>query len=287
MRVRKQKVKMKPRKPTLSPKRRQLARKIAKNRALHTRLLFLHVRRIVTEVSMKSSKKLLSRYAGYRRARRTVIERKVASQIQHVVNQRTILGARVVGTSKPARRLYVNRTCVVRAARRRLRLRVRQYRRRSPRLVRARLHQYQHVLRRYRSLRRQRLGTALYRRCNLRTIRSVLPFLRTSFYPAARRRTRKFQSRAALRAIRGRRSRRQGVNVRRRMLARRPKYKQNRVRRHRGRKTSQILRKKPVVHKRAHSLLRVGLSLRSVLKSVKNRHRSRKGKFRRIKKLKL
>jgi len=60
------KIKIKPRKQFLSLKRRQLARKIAKNRALYTRLLFLRVRRIVTEVSLKSSKKLISRYAGYR-----------------------------------------------------------------------------------------------------------------------------------------------------------------------------------------------------------------------------
>lgn len=275
MLVRKQKVKTKSRKLPLSFKRRQLARKIVKNRALYTRLLFLRVRRIATEVSLKSSKKLLSRYADYRRARRTVIERKVWLQTQRVADQKALQNTRVASTNSRTRRLYTGRARVMRTACRRLHLRVQQYRRHNARLARARLRQYRRVLRRYRNLRRQQLSAACYRLGSLQTIRAVFPFLRASLYPVARRRAKKFYRRAARRSIRRRNLCVSLVSIHRRMLARRPKYKQKSVRRGGRRKGSLVFRKRPSFRKRASSL-RVGLRLRSLFKLVSGRPSRRK-----------
>lgn len=275
MLVRKQKVKTKSRKLPLSFKRRQPARKIAKNRALYTRLLFLRVRRIATEVSLKSSKKLLSRYAGYRRARRTVVERKVWLQTQRAADQKALQSIRAASTNRRTRRLYTGRARVMRAACRRLRLRVQQYRRHNARLARARLRQYRRVLRRYRNLRRQQLSAACYGRGSLQTIRAVFPFLHAYLYPVARRRAKKLYRRAARRSIRCRNLSVPRVSIRRRVLARRSKCKQKSARRGSRRRGSPVLRKRASFRKRASSLC-VGLRLRSLFKLVRGRPSRRK-----------
>lgn len=162
--ARKGKLRKKLRKLSVISKKRRFARKIAKKRALSTRLIFLRARRLAAEASMKGSKKRVSAYRSYRRGRRKIIEHKVGrvfARIVQIAKQKFPCTARVVCTNKAPRRLYTTRSSALRAARRRVRLYTSKYRQRS-RLVRVRLRQYRKPLRLYRLLRRRQLRTTHY-----------------------------------------------------------------------------------------------------------------------------
>lgn len=164
--ARKGKLKLKLRKLSVTLRKRQLARKIAKKRALGTRLLLLRVRRLAAEASMKGSKKRFSALRSYRRGRRKMIEHKagrILTRITLAVEQKFPHTARTICTNKPGRSLYISRPSALRAARRRLRLYTDRYRRYSPRLARLRLRQYRQPLRLYRLLRRRQLRSPHFR----------------------------------------------------------------------------------------------------------------------------
>lgn len=195
-------------------KTRQLARKLSKNSVLGTRLFLSRARRLASDLLMNSSKKRAARFAVYRRDRLKKIIRKVNTNANLLSrrNKRSFL--RTVSTNKFTRVLYVKPARTLRAAKRRVQVRVRQYKQGSSRLLRTMLRQHRRVARRYRAVRHHQL-TRTRRIRYTRTVLAVLRFLRTRPQPVLRRATKKKYSVAALRRLQQNKSRARGVSIRR------------------------------------------------------------------------
>jgi hypothetical protein len=194
-------------------KTRQLVRTLSKNSVLGTRLFLSRTRRLASDLLMNSSKKRAARFAVYRRDRRKKIVRKVNTNVILLSRRNERSSLRTVSTNKFTHVLYVNPARTLRAAKRRIQVRVRQYKQGSSRLFRAMLRQHRRVARSYRAVRHHQLNRTRRIRYT-RTVLAVLRFLRTRPQPVLRRAIKKRYSVAALRRLQQNRLRARGVGIR-------------------------------------------------------------------------